>query len=303
MKLKTVKRFTKIFKSLQFNSSIDDGTEFLSLQSTYDEDGKPVEELKYFEDGTVDERNIFLWENKQLISHIIEMPQEGMREEYRYARTQDGKLTKEQKFYGDDPGEATEYFYNADGQMEKVIKYDADGEKEHEEQFEFENKLLKVHRIYDSSGSLISASEFTNENGRPAGRKETDETGNTVHETTYEYDDKGNLIKTVTKNTEGKVIESYVVSFDEKGNIIEKAIRDFIRVPSVTGMMTRTAVLKKKCIMHSDNCLPRLYMNLMQPENLFPKSITTLTIIIPITIPIKPTGLSMDIQKGRGLTH
>lgn len=227
MKLKTVKRFTKIFKSLQFNSSIDDGTEFLSLQSTYDEDGKPVEELKYFEDGTVDERNIFLWENKQLISHIIEMPQEGMREEYRYARTQDGKLTKEQKFYGDDPGEATEYFYNADGQMEKVIKYDADGEKEHEEQFEFENKLLKVHRIYDSSGSLISASEFTNENGRPAGRKETDETGNTVHETTYEYDDKGNLIKTVTKNTEGKVIESYVVSFDEKGNIIEKAIRDF----------------------------------------------------------------------------
>lgn len=227
MKLKTVKRFTKIFKSLQFNSNADNGAEFLSLQSFFDEDGKLVEELKYFEDGTIDERNVYQWENKQLVSHIIEMPHEGMKEEYRYSRTPEGKLTKEQKFYGDDPGEATEYFYNADGQIERVIKYDADGEKEHEEQFEFENKLLKVHRIYDGSGSLISVSEFTNENGRPVIRKETDEEGNPVHETSYQYDDKGNLIKTVTKNTEGKVIESYAVTFDEKGNITEKAIRDF----------------------------------------------------------------------------
>lgn len=227
MKLKTVKRFTKVFKSLQFNSNADNGAEFLSLQSFYDEDGNLLEELKYFEDGTVDEKNMYCWENKQLISQITEMPQEGMREEYRYTRNPEGKLIKEQKFYGDDSGEATEYFYNPDGQIEKVIKYDADGAKEHEEQFEFENKLLKFHRIYDSSGSLISVSEFTNEDGRPVLRKENDESGNPVHETAYQYDDQGNLIKTVTKNPEGKVIESYSVKFDEHGNIIEKTFRDF----------------------------------------------------------------------------
>ncbi len=227
MKLKTVKRFTKIFKSLQFNSDAGNGTEFLSLQSFYNEDGNLVEELKYFEDGTIDERNVYQWENKQLISHVIEMPQEGMKEEYRYLRTPEGKLTKEQKFYGEDPGEATEYFYNADGQIEKIIKYDADGEKEHEEQFEYEDKLLKLHRIYSGSGSLLSSSEFTNEDGRPAIRKDFDEEKNLLQITDYEYDDKGNLVKTVTKNMAGKVIESYAVSFDERGNITEKAIRDF----------------------------------------------------------------------------
>lgn len=227
MKLKTVKRFTKIFKSLQFNSHVDNGVEFLSLQTFYNEEDKPVEELKYMQDGSMDERHIYRWENKHLISHTIEMQQEGMSEEYRFTRTQEGRLTSEQKFYGDDAGEATEYFYNTEGQMEKVVKYDADGIKEHEEQFEFENKLLKIHRILDGSENLLSESEYRNEDGRPVLRKERDSDGNELHQTVYEYDDKGNLIKTITSNPEGKVIESYSVTFDERGNITEKAFRDF----------------------------------------------------------------------------
>jgi hypothetical protein len=227
MKLKTVKRFTRIFKSLQFNSNSAEGLEFLSLESVYDEEGKLLEEIKYREDGTMDERNLYRWENNQLVLHLIEMPDEGMREEYRYTRTDEGKLLKEQKFYGDDAGEATEYFYNADGQVEKVIQYDADGQKEQEEHFDYENKLLKKHRIFDGNEALLSVSEYVHENSRPVMRTDNDGEGTLLHNTSYHYDDKGNLIKTITTNPQGKVIESYSVSFDEKGNITEKAFREF----------------------------------------------------------------------------
>jgi hypothetical protein len=227
MKFKTVKRFTRVFKSLQFKSEAENLAEYLSLQSTYDENGRLTEELKFREDGTIEERNVFRWVNNMLVSHLIEMPQEGMEEEYRYTRTENGKLLKEQKFYSGEPGEATEYFYNPDGLPEKIIKYDVDGVKEGEELFEYADKQLTVHRIYDAEGKLSVVNEYVNKDGRPVLRKEKDAEGNLMSETEYEYDDKGNLINSVTRNEEGEIVESISVKFDERGNVTEKKIRDY----------------------------------------------------------------------------
>jgi hypothetical protein len=227
VKLKTVKRFTTVFKTLQFSQSDADQREFLSLITTYDEHEQPVEALKFLEDGTLDERITYQWENNHLIVQRIEMPQEGMMEEMRYQRTPDGRLLKEQKFYGDQAGEYTSYTYHPDGNIASLISINVDGEKEREEQFEYQDGKLKFHHVYDGEGNLIVTEEIGYENNQRKWKKETDASGQMSRMTTYTYDYKGNLIRMETTDAAGQLVESLDVTFDERGNMIENAIRSF----------------------------------------------------------------------------
>ncbi len=227
MKLKTVKRFTTVFKTLQFSQSDPDQTEFLSLVTTYDENEQPVETLKFLADGTVEERITYQWENNHLVIQRIEMPQEGMMEEMRYLRAPDGRLLKDQKFYGDQAGEYTSYAYHPDGNIASVISINVDGEKEREEKFEYQDGNLKFHHIYDGEGNLIVTEETGYENNQRKWKKEIDATGQIQRITTYTYDHKGNVIAIETTNDSGQLIESFHATFDERGNIIENTIRGF----------------------------------------------------------------------------
>ncbi|MCC6385334.1 MAG: hypothetical protein LC117_01795 [Bacteroidia bacterium] len=227
MKIKTTKRYTRIFKALAFNNPAESENEFLSLQSHFDEKGNLVEELKYVEDGSVEERNVYTLENEKLISHVIEMPSEGTFEDFRYLRDDQGRLVKEQKFYGDDPGEATDYFYDEQSSVVSLLKYDADGEREQEEKFEYDKKELRKHFIYDNKGELISGSVFEYKDGKLSRKNDFNSKNELIAVTQYDYDDKGNLLSSITRDMNEKIIESHLIEMDERGNIIKKTIRDF----------------------------------------------------------------------------
>ncbi len=129
MKIKTIKRYSFEHKLLNFSESTDYEHEFLSLVSCYNEKGNLIEEQKFNTDNEADEINYFTYNTEgKLLEHKMNFIAEGFEETYRYVRDENGRLLKEEKLYGNDPGESSVYVYNDKGEVIEIIKTDADGE-------------------------------------------------------------------------------------------------------------------------------------------------------------------------------
>ncbi len=230
MPLKSIRRYTFEHKPLHFGESSESNFEYLSIESQYDDKGNLLEEIKYTPDGKPEEINRFTYNTDgKLTSHEMEMAQEGMKDVIRYERNPAGHLLKEQKFYGEDPGEASAYTYNNDGAVTEVVKTDADGEFESRDVFMYDEKgNIREKLSKDEKGNTIGKSIMEyDDSGNLAHKKDLDGDGNLSHSTNYTYNEKNSIESVVQRTATEKLTESVRYRYDERGNIIEKAIRDF----------------------------------------------------------------------------
>jgi hypothetical protein len=230
MQIRTIRRYTFEHKPLHFGEASESDFEYLSIHTAYDDQGRLVEETKYLADGKADEVNRFTYTpGGKLAEHVMEMVAEGMRDVFRYERDDAGRLVREQKYYGDDPGEATAYTYNDKGEIAERLKTDADGEFESREAFTYNDKGDMVTRTAtDAEGKLIEKSVLDYDgSGNLASRKDYDADGTLTATTEYTYNPKNAIESVIRRNAAGKLIESVRYAYDERDNIVEKAVRDF----------------------------------------------------------------------------
>src|SRR5258705_200694 len=122
-KVKSIKRYSFEHKMLKFGEANEHETEYLSLVTLYDEKGNMIEEQKVNPENEVEEINKFSYnENGKLMEHVMHVVTDDAKEVLKNERDEKGRLVKEQKYYGDDPGEATMYVYNDKDEVSEIHK-------------------------------------------------------------------------------------------------------------------------------------------------------------------------------------
>jgi antitoxin component YwqK of YwqJK toxin-antitoxin module len=229
-KIKSIKRYTFEHKMLKFGEANDHETEYLSLITHYDDKGNMSEEQKVNPENEVEEINTFTYnENGKLMEHVMLMVMDDAKEILKNERDDKGRLVKEQKYYGNDPGEATMYVYNDKDEVIEIHKTDEEGEGLSKEVIEYNEKGNIVKRTkYDGSGTISEKTEIGYDDRENISSKtEYDEKNNLKSKTEYSYDDKNALVSSVEKNAAGKLTESITYQYDVLGNVVERNIRDF----------------------------------------------------------------------------
>jgi YD repeat-containing protein len=180
--------------------------------------GKVAEQKTWLDETTVAEHQFFEYEGDKLVK-IITKYEEGYSDETRLEYDDKGRLVSKITFDDGEEGEKQLTEYNGNGQT--TIKYDEYGNKESEETTETDDKGNVTYRKiidfneeteeetryeYDSSGKITGEEHSGNYEGA----------GRTVENF---YDEKGRLIKTITKTTDGNqtILE---IGYDENGNEI-----------------------------------------------------------------------------------
>ncbi len=230
MQTRTIRRYTFEHRPLHFGQASGSDFEYLSIETHYDEKGNITDETKYLPDGKPEEVNRFAWSPEgRMTEHVMEMVSEGMQDVIRYEHDAAGRVVKEQKHYGDDPGEAVLYAYNENGDIVEIRKTDADGDFESCERFEYNDKGSVIRRLATAEdGTIQQRSEMDYDtSGNLSERRDYDAGGNLVSRTEYAYNGKNAVEAVIQRNAEGKLTESVRYRYDERDNVVEKEIRDF----------------------------------------------------------------------------
>lgn len=228
MKLKSIKKYTTKFKSMAFSDEPE--TEILTLHSIFDENGHLTGEEKIDQDEGDLEINRYRYNSTgKLIQHELILESEGISELYEFLRDEKDRIVKEVKYYGEDPGERTEYTYEAHEQPITIARYDADGEPETFDTIIYNEKdLVQEHHRLGPDKKLIEKAEIIyGEKDQPVEKKVYDDKNKLIRITTFSYNEKGDVTRIIDKNPDGVITSDVVSIYDERGNVIERKIRDF----------------------------------------------------------------------------
>lgn len=227
--LKTLKKFTTPLKSPLRGGNDPEAGEVLVLVASYNEKNLLVSEDKYDLSGEIEEVHTFKYDDRgNLTEHVFEIPSDNISERFLTTRNGDGYPLMIIKYYGDDPGEKTEYEYGTHAQPVKIIRYDADAE------FEASEEL-----IYDEQSRLISRKISSPAEGNREFRFAYDEKGNLKEEeefgedavllskVQFDYDDEGRETRVVKTSGEGKIISQQSMDYDELGRLSKRISKGF----------------------------------------------------------------------------
>jgi len=229
-KVKSIRRFNQNYKNFSFSdltSRADE--EYLELTLLFDEGGNTTEEVKYTNDGQVEEKNSYEYnKNGKLLSHTLLYAVDDVTEKRVLTRDDKGHLLTEIKYYGSDSGERTDYEYNEKDNVKAIIRYDEEGEFISREEIIYdEGTSLKERKTVDANGKLVSRITFSAPVNNEIEETEFNENDAVVSKTVIKFNDKGKEISVRQTNPQGKLISSVLNTYDENGNIIEKINKDF----------------------------------------------------------------------------
>src|ERR1019366_3567737 len=99
-KIKSIKKFSAHYKSFNFASpDLVSDNEFLETEILQDEYGNIIQEIKYADDGSVEERNTYKYNTGgKLLEHTLHYEVDDVTEKRILKRDDSGKLLEEQKF-------------------------------------------------------------------------------------------------------------------------------------------------------------------------------------------------------------
>lgn len=228
-------------------------------ETTYNEQGDPVKiysDYTYVERYFITENFEYIYENGKMLQCLSKTDEESSKpDKIIYTYDENGNLIKfEEKRGLDESGNPSytryeTYEYDENGNVTKkelffdgvmnyrhTYEYDAKGNKTKETILNFENKTEEIIYTYDENGNLIKTfkptekysltNEYTyNDRGDVLSEKiiqemyETDftQTVDKIYE--YEYDEKGNITKKITKNLaqDSQTVEE--TTYNENGDV------------------------------------------------------------------------------------
>lgn len=250
--MKAIRKYSTPIRSLlRSTSERDDLPEVMTHEEEYDDKNLLVLEKKYSLDGELEEVHSYTYDDHgRLLIHLLEIPEDGIYERFVTTRNVDGNPVKIVKFYAEEEGERTEYFYGENAEVVKIMRYDADGEFEAEEYLEYDDQSkLMVRKIispmdgnksyrfsYDEKSNLIKEEDY-DENDQLSGFVEIDydeenretyvsrynENGKMISQLHTEYDALGRVKRKIAKSAHVRITS---FDYDEQGRVIEESLSD-----------------------------------------------------------------------------
>jgi hypothetical protein len=229
-KIKNVKRYNRYFKTFNFSNTQEIGEEeHLESNSEMNENGDTVLEEKFSPDNELEERNIFVYNEKgKLIEHTLLYAAENAVEKRILKRDDTGKLIVETKYYGNDSGEHTEYVYNQAGEPIERKNFDEEGTFISRDAFTYDDKGgLSEQLTFDADGNVASRTTFANLDDKTIQQCEYEGQSKLISKTVAKFNEAGKEVSSVQTTPEGKLISSVTTTFDDKGNVTERQYKDF----------------------------------------------------------------------------
>ncbi len=227
--IRTLRRFTTPLKPVLLGGEESYGLpEHISLEVEYDRLGKIIREVKFDQHGEAEEIHSYRYDERgHLLEHLMELPQDGIMEKFVTELTPDGNPLSIIKFYGDDPGERTEYRYGTHAHPVFIHRTDADGEFDSSDEFIYDDSPRLIKRSFKSTYEEKEFQFSYNENGWLAEEIELDSSGDLVSTLQYDYRDDGQEAVIVKKNASGKTESTQVNEFDELGRVVRRVSKGF----------------------------------------------------------------------------
>lgn len=228
-KIRVLKRLTRPLKSVLRGADDDFSNEITTLIVEYNRRSHPVTEQKFDDSGDAEEVHRFEYNDQgHLVTHVLELPADGIFERFDTLRNADGLPVEIVKFYGDDPGERVLYEYGPHALPVVIVRHDADGGFESREELEYNDKKELVRRsISEADGSVKRFQFGYNAKGWLMLEEELEGDGKLVNRTEYVYNDDGRELAVNRTKTEGKLMSTVRSEYDENGRIVRRMSKGF----------------------------------------------------------------------------
>lgn len=223
----------------------DDVKRIPQTVSEFDKNGQLIQEVKYTEDGEIDEKNVNVYDESGMLKESLTyLDEEAPAEHKSYERDEEGHVIKAYKHYQDGEKDTIHYNRNAEGRVTEKITIDSFNEEEARETIEYEGEKIARRVIteydektldesfeYDEKGNLTKHTKWTineedatytstfNEDGNLEKIVKYNEKGKLLSRITYLYKDK-KPVRIVEENPYGT--NTTQIKYDEKGNPVEQ---------------------------------------------------------------------------------
>lgn len=207
---------------------VSNGNEIIKSEVIYNVNQEILSHINYDDFGSIETKIEFEFDEKgNCIKETNFYDEESVSETIINTYNENNKLTKSVTEYGDG-SISIKSVVPANGNNEQIIETrDEDGVLESREVNIYDNDLLLKHLIYDEDNKLVreSVNEF-NENQNIVKRIEIDYLEKQELLTTFEYNEKNNLIKFQKATQKGNIVEKLFLSYDEQDRVIEQKYSD-----------------------------------------------------------------------------
>ncbi len=204
--------------------------EYKSWSAEFDQNGLPTEEIKYFDNGQIEEIHHYEYNDKgNTLKHKITVPGEGIEESFITERDANGNPIKITKYYGEEAGEVTLYTYNTNAKPIQIDQYDADGEHEQTEWliYDDQSKAIKKHvKNYQDETETFYVFSYNDKNLLTL-QEEQDAEGKLVGRLSFDYDEEGKEVNSKQTNEDNKKIAEVLTIYNELGKMIRRESHSF----------------------------------------------------------------------------
>jgi len=194
----------------------------------YNKKGSISQSKSYKSDGSIESKEDYKYdENANKIETLYSKPGVGIISKWMYFYNDDGNVIKRSHYRLGILESKTTYIYSNIGYSSYLLKYNTEG------------KIIERYDVvYDKDGKIIEVNSSTTDwGGSYKNIFSYNEIGNLTLEVvnyysdgqpnyafSYKYDDKNNVVKKITKNTNTnkEFIETYSYKYDKQGNWIER---------------------------------------------------------------------------------
>ena len=211
----------------------------------FDENQNIVCEIKYNEDGEVDEKNINKFDEKaNLIEEMSYLSEEEIAEHKTYERDEKGSVIKIFKHYQDGEKDTINFIRDDAGKIIEKITIDSYNEEEAREiieydndkvvsrkEYEYDELVMEEHFVYNDKGTLSEHTKWSHEDENSKFKNVYNEEGQIYQALKYNLQDKliskaeyiyqgDNLVEIIEESPYGKSITR--IEYDEKGNPVKQ---------------------------------------------------------------------------------
>jgi antitoxin component YwqK of YwqJK toxin-antitoxin module len=220
-KIKSVTLFKNDLIHLSFPGASNTEKGYKYSYTEMDQQDNVILEIKYDPSGKVEEKYIFRFDNKgNLLEEISYLTDDEIAEHKTYEWDDKNKIIRSFKLYADDTKDQILYHYDLQGHVTEKTTTDSEDEIESREIMEWKENLLVKKQILEFGEMILEETNEYDEAGNlTANIKWTSEEGKTKIE--YYYDEKKQLIKALTYDNNGKLINKTMYLYNEEGKFIQ----------------------------------------------------------------------------------